>query len=87
MALQIVANVPGLQNTGAMWAEEFTGFLLYFSSTQLITDRRLFHLTDEGDLALVVGTFVDDCKGRDAVGDQGGRVQQGTRPQATSWGS
>ena len=43
-----------------MWAEEFTGFLLDFGFTQSITDRRLFHLTDENGLLLVVGTFVDD---------------------------
>ena len=34
MALQVVGNVPGLQNAGEMWAEEFTGFLLDFGSTQ-----------------------------------------------------
>ena len=62
MILQIVGNVPGLQNAGAMWAEEFTGFLLDFGFTQSITDRRLFHLTDEGGRLLIVGTFVDDCK-------------------------
>ena len=45
-----------------MWAEEFTGFLLDFGFTQSITDRRLFPLTDEGGLLLVVGTFVDDFK-------------------------
>jgi len=62
MILQIVGNVPGLQNAGAMWAEEFTGFLLDFGFTQSITDRRLFHLADEGGRLLIVGTFVDDCK-------------------------
>ena len=31
--LQIVGNVPGLQNAGAMWVEEFTGFLLDFGFT------------------------------------------------------
>ena len=45
-----------------MWTEEFTGFLLDFGFTQSITDRRLFPLTDEGGLLLVVGTFVDDFK-------------------------
>ena len=45
-----------------MWAEEFTGFLLDFGFTQSITGRRLFHLTDENGLLLVVGTFVDDCQ-------------------------
>ena len=62
MILQIVGNVPGLQNAGAMWAGEFTGFLLDFGFTQSITDRRLFHLTDENGLLLIVGAFVDDCK-------------------------
>ena len=47
MALQIAGNVPGLQNAGAMWAEEFTGFLLDFNFTQSIADRRLFFLADE----------------------------------------
>ena len=62
MILQIVGNVPGLQNAGAIWAEEFTGFLLDFGFTQSITELRLFHLTDEGGLVLIVGMFVDDCK-------------------------
>ena len=54
--------VPGLQNAEAMWAEELTGFLFDFGFTQSITDRRLFHLTDEDGLLLIVGTFVGDCK-------------------------
>ena len=62
MILKIVGNVSGLQNAGAMWAEEFTGFLLDFGFTQPITDRRLFHLTDKDGLLLIVGTSVDDCK-------------------------
>ena len=55
-----MGDVPGLQNSGAMWAEEFTGFLLDF--TQSITDRRLLHLTDEDGLGLIAGTSVDDGK-------------------------
>ena len=47
MALKIVGYVPGLQNTGAMWAE--------VGVTQPITDRHLFHPTDEGGLVLIVG--------------------------------
>ena len=62
IVLQIVGNVPGLQNAGKMWAEEFTGSLLDFGFTQSITDRRLFHLTDKGGLLLIAGTFVDDYK-------------------------
>ena len=62
MMLQIVGNMPGLQNAGAMWAEEFTGFLLDFDFTQSVTDRRLFHLTDKDGLLLIAGMFVDDCK-------------------------
>ena len=42
MLLHIVGNVPGLQNAGVMWAEEFTAFLLGFAFTQSIVDRRLF---------------------------------------------
>ena len=45
-----------------MWAERFTRFLLVFGFTKPITDRRLFHLTDEDGLVLIDGTFVDDCK-------------------------
>ena len=30
MALQVVGDVPGLQNAGASWAEEFTGSPLDF---------------------------------------------------------
>ena len=58
--LQIVGNMPGLQNAGAMWAEEFTGFLLDFDFTQSVTDRRLFHLTNEDGLLLIAGTLADD---------------------------
>ena len=47
MLLQIVGNVPGLQNAGVMWAEELTAFLLGFEFTQSIVDRRLFYLHDE----------------------------------------
>ena len=60
--LQIAGNVPGLQNAGVMWAEEFTAFLLGFEFTQSIVDRRLFYLHDETGLLLMAGTFVDDCK-------------------------
>ena len=60
MVLQIVGNVPGLQNAGAMWAEEFKGFLLDFGFTQSITGRRLFHLADKDGLLLIAGAFVDD---------------------------
>ena len=38
------------------------GFLLDFGFTQSISDRRLFHLTDEEGLLLIAGTFVDDFK-------------------------
>ena len=62
MALQIVGNVPGLQDAGVVLAEEFTGFLLDFGFTQSITDRRLFLLTDDDGNILIVGTFVADCK-------------------------
>ena len=55
-----MGNVPGLQNAGAMRAEEFTGFLLDLGFTQSITDRRLFHLAHKDGLLLIVGTFVDD---------------------------
>ena len=60
--LQVVRNVPGLQNAGAMWAEKITGFLLDFGFTQSITERRLFHLTDEDGLVYIFGTVVDDFK-------------------------
>ena len=62
MLLQISGNVPGLQNAGVMWAQEFTAFLLGFGFTQPIVDRRLFYLHDAEELLLMVGTFVDDCK-------------------------
>ena len=62
MALQIVGNVTGPQNTGAMWAEELTGLLLDFGFTQSVTDRRLFHLTDEDGLPIIAGTPVGDYK-------------------------
>ena len=39
MLFQIAGNVPGLQNAGVMWAEEFTAFLLGFGFTQSIADR------------------------------------------------
>ena len=52
-----MGNVPGLQDAGAIWAEEFTGFLLDYGLTQSITDRRLFHLIDENGPLLIVGTF------------------------------
>ena len=55
MILQVVGNVPGLQNAGAMWAGEFTGFLIDFGFTQPITDRRLFHLTDEAGACSLPG--------------------------------
>ena len=38
MLLQIVGNVPGLQNAGGMWAEELTAFLLGFGFAQFIAD-------------------------------------------------
>ena len=52
--------MPGLQNAGVMWAEEFTAFLLGFGFTQSIVDRRLFYLDDKSGLLLMAGTFVDD---------------------------
>ena len=42
MILQIVGNLPGLQNAGVIWAEEFTSFLLGFGFKQSNVDRRLF---------------------------------------------
>ena len=62
MVLQIVGNVPGLQNAGVMWAEEITGFLLDLGFIQSTTDRRLFHLIDEDGLVLIAGSFVIDGK-------------------------
>ena len=44
MALPVVGNVPELQNTGVMWAEEFTAPFLWFGFAQSIVDRRLFYL-------------------------------------------
>ena len=76
MVLQIVGNEPGLQNAVEMWAGEFAGFLRDFGFTQMITDRRRFHLTDKGGLLLIVGTFSDDLKVVVKSEIQGGRVHQ-----------
>ena len=62
MLLQVVGNVPGLQNAGVIWAEEFTAVLLGFGFTQSIVDRHLFYLHGETGLLPMAGTFVDDCK-------------------------
>ena len=62
MLFQIAGNVPGLQNAGVMWAEEFTAFLLGFGFTQSAVDRRLFYLHDKTEFIFMAGTFADDCK-------------------------
>ena len=62
MVLHITGNVPGLQNAGVMWAEEFTAFLLGFGFAKFIADRRLFYLHDKPRLLVMAGTFVDDFK-------------------------
>ena len=62
MALQVAGNVMELQNTGVMWAEEFTAFILEFRFTQSIVDRRLFYLPNKAGLLLMVGTSVGVCK-------------------------
>ena len=62
MVLQIVSNVPGLQDTGVVWPGEFAAFLLGFWFTQSIVDRRLFYFHDKSGPLLMMGTFVVDCK-------------------------
>ena len=56
MILDVAVIALGLQNARAMWAEKFTGFLFNFDFAQSITDRRMFHLTDENGLVLIAGT-------------------------------
>ena len=94
---QIVSNVPGLQNAGVMWAEEFTAFLLGFGFTQSTVDRRLFYLHGKVGFLVMAGTFVDDYKpvvpsGAMAAAFNGAwqktaTPQSRTRPPATFSGS
>ena len=60
VVLQVVGNVPGLQNAGVMKAEEFTAFLLRFGFAQSIVDRRLFYLHDKSGLLPMAGTSAGD---------------------------
>ena len=60
--LKVVGDVPGLQNAGVMWAEEFTRFLTKFGFAQSIVGRRLFFMYNEEGQALLLESPVDDYK-------------------------
>ena len=57
---EITGNMPGRQEAGAVWGEEYTAKLLAWGFRQSIVDRRVFFQFDDQGRALIVGVFVDD---------------------------
>ena len=61
---QVVGNVPGRQDAGVIWQDEYDAWLSGEGFTQSIVDRRVFYKSIEratGGLGLfVLGVFVDD---------------------------
>ena len=60
MFFKITGNMPGRQEAGAVWGEEYTAKLLAWGFQQSVVDRRVFYQFDEEGRALIVGVFVDD---------------------------
>jgi hypothetical protein len=60
MYFRVDGNMPGRQDAGKVWSEQYTSDLLSWGFTQSVVDRRVFYQFDDEGKALVVGVFVDD---------------------------
>ena len=61
---RVVGNVPGRQDAGVIWQDEYDGWLKGQGFSQSIVDRRVFYKAilrvDGGTGLFVIGVFVDD---------------------------
>jgi len=59
--LEIIGNIPGRQEAGKIWGEEYTRFLVKeCGMVQSQVDRRLFHRKDESGNFIITAVYVDD---------------------------
>ena len=61
---RVVGNVPGRQNAGVIWQDEYDKWLFEQDFSQSVVDRRIFYKSivkaDGGDGLFVIGVYVDD---------------------------
>jgi hypothetical protein len=61
MYFEVKGNMPGRQEAGRIWGDEYTTFLVEVCGlTQSIVDRRLFFKIGENEEKLLVAVYVDD---------------------------
>ena len=61
---KVVGNVPGRQDAGVIWQDEYDAWLFAQDFNQSVVDRRVFYKTIEkakgGEGLFIIGVFVDD---------------------------
>lgn len=58
--LEITGNVPGRQEAGKIWGDEYAKFFCECGMTQSVVDRRIFFRREDKLRIMIVAVYVDD---------------------------